>query len=98
MFSLVPPHVDGGEGHPGRVEGGMDNGLGVSHEGEYSSVGGVAGVDIQQTGTGSGSYSICYGLYHLVKSRSIQRLGGRLVFYKPLSLFPRKSSGRTQLS
>ena len=27
--------------------------------------------NIQQAGTGGGSHSICYGLYHLVDSRSI---------------------------
>ena len=77
MFSLVLPHVDGGEGNPGGVESGLDNGVGVSHEGEYSSVGGVARVNIQKTGTGSGSNSICYGLYDLIESRFMQGLGVR---------------------
>ena len=71
MFPLVLPHVYQGEGHPDSVEGGLDDGVGVPHEGEDSSVGGVARVNIQKTGTRSGSYCICYGLYHLVESRSI---------------------------
>ena len=96
MFPLVIPHVYQGEGHPGSVEGGLDDGVGVPHEGEDSPVGGVAGVNIQETGTRGGSYSICYGLYHLDNRSTVQYTG--LEFLKPWSLFPRKSLGHTLLS
>ena len=91
MFSLVLPHVDGGVAHPGGVQSGLDDGVGVPHEGEDSSVGGVAGVDIQKTGTGGGSDSICYGLYHLVESRS--RLGRDVTICQTFKSLPSEKLG-----